>query len=117
MTDNLPFDFIADKSSNTIFVNRAFAAELSLVWDAFTKPKILDQWGAPEPWRAHTLTMDFKVGGRRFYKMVGPEGQEHFSIQDYTAIFPKTNMQYISNFADQDGNPNPQFKGSWTLVK
>ena len=25
-----------------------------------------------------TISMEFKVGGRRFYKMVSPEGQEHF---------------------------------------
>lgn len=112
MKNNLLFDFNADKATNTISVNREFAADQSLVWDAFTKPEILDQWGAPEPWTIQTIANDFKVGGRRFYKMAGPEGQEHFSIQDYTLISPKTNLKYISNFADKDGNANPQFKGS-----
>lgn len=112
MKNNLLFDFTADKSTNTIFVSREFAAELSMVWDAFTKQEILDQWGAPAPWTTQTISMDFKVGGRRFYKMVSPEGQEHFSVQDYTLISPKTNLKYISNFADKNGNANPQFKGS-----
>jgi uncharacterized protein YndB with AHSA1/START domain len=112
MKNNLLFDFTVDKTNNTVLVNREFEAELSLVWDAFTKQEILDQWGAPEPWTARTISMDFKVGGRRFYKMASPEGQEHFSIQDYTSISPKTNLKYISNFADKDGNANPQFKGS-----
>ena len=112
MKNNLLFDFTADKATNTISINREFAAELSLVWDAFTKQEILDQWGAPEPWTAQTISMDFKVGGRRFYKMASPEGQEHFSVQDYTSISPKTNLNYISNFADKEGNANPEFKGS-----
>lgn len=40
MNNNFQFDFIADKVSNTILENREFAAELPLVWDAFTKPEI-----------------------------------------------------------------------------
>jgi uncharacterized protein YndB with AHSA1/START domain len=44
MKSNLLFDFTVDKTTNTVFVNREFAAELSLVWDAFTKQEILDQW-------------------------------------------------------------------------
>lgn len=110
--NNLQFDIRVDKSTNSLFVNREFATELSLVWDAFTKQEILDQWWAPKPFTSKTITMDFKVGGRRFYKMESPGGQEHFSVQDYTLISPKTNLKYISNFADKDGNPNPQFKGS-----
>lgn len=112
MKNNLLFDFTVDKSTNTVIITREFDAEHSIVWDAFTKPEILDQWGAPKPWTSKTEFMDFKVGGRRFYKMSSPEGQEHFSIQDYTSILPKTNIKYISNFADKDGNINPELKGS-----
>ena len=49
--------------------------------------------------------MDFKVGGRRFYAMVSPEGQERWSIQKYTSISPKTNFKMFSAFADKDENP------------
>jgi len=110
--NNLLFEFIVDKATNTIFVNREFAAGLSLVWDAFTKPEILDQWGAPEPWKTQTISMDFKVGGRRFYKMISPEGQEYFSVQDFTSISPKTNFKYISGVSDKDENINPEFYGA-----
>ena len=112
MNNNLLFDFTADKLTNTIFVNREFAAGLSLVWDAFTKQEILDQWWAPKPWTSKTKFMNFEVGGRRFYAMVSPEGQEHFSVQDYTSISPKTNLKYISGFSDKDENINPEFYGS-----
>jgi uncharacterized protein YndB with AHSA1/START domain len=112
MKTNLLFDFKVDKATNTIFINREFAAELSLVWDAFTKPEILDQWGTPEPWKTQTISMDFKVGGRRFYKMISPEGQEYFSVQDFTSISPKTNFKYISGSSDKDENINPEFYGA-----
>lgn len=106
MKNNLLFDFIVDKSAKTVFVNRAFAAELSLVWDAFTKQEILDQWWAPKPWVSKTKFMNFEVGGRRFYAMVGPEGEEHWSIQQFTSITPKTNFKMLNAFADKDENPD-----------
>ena len=104
--NNLIFDFTVDKSSKTVFINREFAANLSLVWDAFTKQEILDQWWAPKPWVSKTKAMDFEVGGRRFYAMVSPEGEEHWSLQKYTSITPKTNFKVVDAFADKDENPN-----------
>src|SRR5436190_10700318 len=112
MNNNLLFDFTVDKSTKTVLITREFDAHLSLVWEAFTKPEILDQWGTPEPWTTQTIFMDFKVGGRRFYKMISPEGQEYFSVQDFTSISPKTNFKYISGSSDKDENINPEFYGA-----
>jgi uncharacterized protein YndB with AHSA1/START domain len=106
MKSSLLFDFVIDRTNNTIIVRKEFDAELSLVWDAFTKKEILDQWWAPKPWRSKTKRMDFTVGGRRFYAMVSPEGQEHWSIQDYKAINPRTYFKYFDAFADRDENIN-----------
>lgn len=105
MKNNLLFDFTVDKATKTVLITREFDAELSLVWDAFTKPEILDQWVAPKPWASKTKFMDFKVGGRRFYAMVSPEGQERWLIQKYTSISPKTNFKMFNAFADIDENP------------
>ena len=105
MKNILLFDFTVDKRTKTVFVNREFAAGLSLVWDAFTKQEILDQWWAPKPWASRTKFMNFEVGGRRFYAMVSPEGQERWSIQKFTSISPKTNFKMSNAFADKDENP------------
>jgi uncharacterized protein YndB with AHSA1/START domain len=102
---DLLFDFNVDKAAKTVFITREFNAGLSLVWDAFTKPELLDQWGAPAPMRAKTKYMDFKVGGRRFYAMITPDGQERWSIQRYTSITPKTNFKMYNSFADKDETP------------
>lgn len=116
MTSNLLFEFVVDKPANTIFVNREFAAKLSSVWDAFTKQEILDQWWAPKPWESKTKFMDFTIGGRRFYAMVSPEGQEHWSVQDFTFIEPKKNFRYFDAFADKDENINHEITSSdWDL--
>src|SRR5215469_10399414 len=116
MTNNLLFDFTVDKAAKTVYINREFDAALSLVWDAFTKKEILDQWWAPKPWLSRTKWMNFTVGGRRFYAMVGPEGQEFWSTQTYTAISPTTNFKYVDAFTDKDEKVNEKMPGSkWDL--
>ena len=108
-------DFIVDKQAKTVSITKEFAFELSLVWDAYTKPELLDQWWAPKPLTSRTKVMDFRVGGRRFYAMVSPDGQElGWAIQKYTSISPKTNFKFLNAFADEE--ENPQLPGSdWDL--
>ena len=104
MNNNLLFEFTVDKAAKKVFITRVFDAELSLVWDAFTKAEILDQWVAPKPFVSRTKSMEFKVGGTRVYAMVSPEGHERWAIQRYTSISPKTNFKMSNAFADKDGN-------------
>jgi hypothetical protein len=59
--------------------------------------------------------MDFEVGGRRFYAMVSPEGEERWAIQKYTSISPKTNFKMFNVFADKDENPEPP-GSDWDLL-
>ena len=112
----MEMDFIVDKQTKMVYVTKEFAFELSLVWDAYTKPELLDQWWAPKPLASRTKVMDFRVGGRRFYAMVSPEGQElGWALQKYTSISPKTNFKFFNAFADE--NENPQLPGSdWDLT-
>lgn len=113
--NSLLFDFTVDKATKTVFITREFAASQSLVWDAFTKQELLDQWWAPKPFASKTKVMDFKVGGRRFYAMVSPEGNEIWAMHQYTSITPKSNFKYLNAFADKD--ENPQLPGSdWDLT-
>ena len=104
MKSDLLFDFIVDKKNKIVHVKREFAANLDVVWDAFTNPNILDQWWAPSPFLSKTKVMDFEVGGRRFYAMVSPEGQQHWSVQKYISINPKINFKMYNAFADKDEN-------------
>jgi len=105
MKTSLLFDYTVDKSSRTVYIKREFDAELSLVWDAFTTQEILDQWWAPKPWMSRTKEMNFEPGGKRFYAMVSPEGAEHWSLQKYISVSPKTNFKMWNSFADKDQNP------------
>jgi len=108
-------EFIVDKETKTVSITAEFDAKLDLVWDAYTKPELLDQWWAPKPLASRTKVMEFREGGRRFYAMVSPEGDElGWAVQKYTSITPKTNFKFFNAFADKD--ENPQLPGSdWDL--
>ena len=107
-------EFIVNKEAQTVTITKEFAAELSLVWDAYTRAELLDQWWAPKPWMSRTKVMDFEVGGRRFYAMVSPEGAERWAVQKYTSITPKTNFKIFNTFAD--AHENLELPGSdWDL--
>ena len=116
MSTNLLFNFNVDQSTNTVFIDKEFDAGLSLVWDAFTKQEILDQWWAPKPLLSKTKDMDFRVGGRRFYAMVSPDGTEiGWQIFHYTSITPKSNFKCLSVFTDK--NETPLLPGAnWDLT-
>jgi uncharacterized protein YndB with AHSA1/START domain len=116
MNSNLLFDFTVNKENNTVNIKREFNADRELVWEAWTNPEILDQWWAPKPYKSKTKIMDFKVGGRRFYAMVSPEGQENWGVQKFTLIDPKTDLGWLSSFADKDENINETLPTSqWEL--
>jgi uncharacterized protein YndB with AHSA1/START domain len=115
MNNDLLFDFSVNKENKTIHILREFNANLELVWEAWTTPQILDLWWGPRPFFTRTKVMNFVVGGRRFFAMVSPDGEERWFIQKFTAISPKTNFKTFNTFADKD--ENPELEGSdWDLT-
>ena len=111
---NLLFDFTVDKATKTIHITREFAADQDLVWDAFTKAEILDQWYAPKPWQVRTKEMDFREGGRWLYAMVSPEDVKHWSLVEFIKIQPKSSFSTKNTFCDENGNPR---NDAFSLVK
>jgi len=106
MKNNLLFNFIVNKENNTVNVEREFAANLDLVWDAWTKPEILDQWWAPKPYRTVTKSMDFREGGMWLYYMLSPENDKHWCKNDYLKIDPKKSYSGLDAFCDENGVTN-----------
>ncbi|MEL0454779.1 SRPBCC domain-containing protein [Flavobacteriaceae bacterium SZ-1-7] len=115
MQTNLLFNFIVNKENNTVNVEREFAANLNLAWDAWTKPEILDQWWAPKPYKTVTKSMDFREGGTWLYYMISPENDIHWCKNDYLKINPKESYTGLDAFCDENGNENMDMpRTKWT---
>lgn len=117
MNNNPAVDFSVNQENKTITIKREFAAELPLVWEAFTKSDILDQWWAPKPWKARTKSMDFREGGHWHYAMVGPQGEEHWALVQYRTIQVQQKFTGLDAFADAEGNVNTSLPQSqWEVT-
>jgi len=102
---NLLYDFTVNKETSTIYITREFAADLDLVWDAFTKAEMLELWMAPKPFRIQTKEMDFREGGRWLYAMVAPESAPtRWSLAEFLKIQPKSSFTTKNSFSDENGN-------------
>ena len=110
MNSALKFDFLVNKQNNTIEVTREFAAELELVWEAWTNPEILDQWWAPKPYQTQTKSMDFRVGGFWHYQMFNTQRTDpsecHWCRNDFLAIEPLKSFTGLDAFCDEAGEVN-----------
>ncbi len=117
MKPQLQFDFIVDKENNSIRIQRELDAELSLVWDAYTKPELLDQWWAPKPWKARTKTMDFREGGHWHYAMCGPAGEEHWGLMRFNKIQVHKLYSGIDCFTDSEATVNTELpQAKWEVA-
>lgn len=112
MSNNLRFDFEVNKKTNGVSVVREFAAPPDRVWAAWTTAALLDQWWAPEPYKAKTKELELRPGGRWLYAMVGPEGDEQWCRAIYSTVTPQTGYSYDDAFSDAEGNVTNEFPGS-----
>jgi uncharacterized protein YndB with AHSA1/START domain len=107
MESNIIFN--KDFESNTVYVMKIYHADVSKVWNYFTKAELLDQWWAPKPWKCETKKQDFKEGGVWLYSMVGPEGERHYAQVKYGEIMEHRSFDGTDTFCDENGNVNPDF--------
>ena len=121
MKNNLQFDFTVNKENNTVNVQREFAANLALVWEAWTNPEILDQWWAPKPYQTKTKSMDFREGGSWLYQMYNTQSEKqrecHWCKNDYIKIVNQSMFSGLDAFCDENGAVNKEMpRTQWTNV-
>lgn len=104
MNKAILFNFDVDNENKQIKVKRSFNAAVELVWAAWTRAEILDQWWGPKPRVARTKSIDFREGGYWLYAMVGPENEAHWARVDYLKITPEKYFAAYDGFCDEDGN-------------
>lgn len=115
MKNVLQFDFSVNKKNNSISVKRDFAANLDLVWAAWTQPELMDQWWAPKPYKTETKSMDFREGGFWLYAMISPTNEKHWCRADYKKIESMKSYSALDAFCDEQGTINQEFpRSNWT---
>ena len=83
-----------------IVITREFAAPRQLVWDVFTQPQHIEKWFGPKGFDTRVEKLEFKVGGRAVYVMIGPDGVEYPSHGVYKEITPIEKIVTTDEFGD-----------------
>ena len=90
---------------------RVFEAPSELVFRAWSSCEHLSQWWGPDGWTLPVCEMDFRPGGRWFYGMRGPHGEDAFGLATYEQIVQPSLITFSDAFADKDGNVDTSSSG------
>lgn len=108
--------FNIDENALTIFFSKIYSADVTTVWDYYTKPELLEQWWMPKPWKAEVISQDFRDGGNMRYVGVGPNNEKHFAGTDYHEIRQNRSISMTDYFTDENGNPDSQMPVAEWLI-
>ena len=103
MPDNNTSDY-AD--TYDVVVTRVLDASVEEVWKAWSEPAYVMRWWGPTSFTSPSAEMDFRVGGASLVCMRAPAeygGQDFYNTWTYTTIDPHERIEFVSNFADEDG--------------
>lgn len=103
----------------TFTLERVFNAPRGLAFKAFTEPKFISRWWAPEPFTIPVCNIDLCEGGIWHYCMESPRGHKYWSRAVYQDIERPKRIIYDGSFADEEGNekeghPKHQAKVTFT---
>ena len=89
-----------------IVVVRSFDAPRDLVFDAFSKPELVQRWMlGTDGWSMPVCTIDFKVGGKGRYEWKSPDGQHGMALStEFVEIVRPERIVHKEVF---DGTPQP----------
>jgi uncharacterized protein YndB with AHSA1/START domain len=96
---------ITTPSEREIVMSRVFDAPRSLVFEAWTKPELLERWlGVREGWSMVVCEVDLRVGGAYRFVWRGPDGREMGMSGVYREIEPPERLVATESFDDPWGS-------------
>ena len=96
-----------DTKTRNMAVNRVIDVPVDQVWKAWSDSNYVKQWWGPTGFTCPLAEMDFREGGTSLVCMRAPEefgGMDMYNTWTYRKIVPMEQIEFIQNFADQNGN-------------
>jgi uncharacterized protein YndB with AHSA1/START domain len=94
---------VTTPTDREVVLTRVFDAPRSMVWDAFTKPELLQRWFGPRGWSLVVCEVDLKVGGGFRFVLRGPDGRDMGMRGVYREIVPPERSVHMEAFDDYPG--------------
>jgi uncharacterized protein YndB with AHSA1/START domain len=89
---------VAPRGAREIVITREFDATRSRVFDAWTKPEILERWFGPRGWSLVRCEIDLKVGGSYRFVIRRANGTEIAMQGVYREIVPPSRFVHTQAF-------------------
>jgi uncharacterized protein YndB with AHSA1/START domain len=87
-----------------LVISRVFDASVEELWKAWTDGAYLMRWWGPVGFTCPVANIDLREGGKSLVGMSSPQFGDSYSIWHYQKIVPMSNIEFIHNLADKDGN-------------
>lgn len=84
-------------------IAREFRVPRELLWKVQTQAEHLQHWLSPEGFHTIHAEMDFRVGGRYFYGIQGPNELQMWGMQQFLEILPERKIVHLQSFSNKDG--------------
>src|SRR5262249_6109866 len=86
-----------------VTLTRIFDAPRTLVWKAWTDPKMMAQWFGPRGFTNPVCELDVRVGGSLRIVMRGPDGNDYPMKGEFREITPPERLVFTNIAIDKDG--------------
>lgn len=93
-----------ENQKRDLVISRVVDAPVGQVWQAWTEPEQVRRWWGPTGFTCPLARIDLREGGTSLVAMRSPQGQDLYNTWTYRSIVPRQRLEFIQNFADQDGN-------------
>lgn len=103
-----------DEKDRELLITRVFDAPREIVFRAWTDPKQLAQWYAPEGFTVAFLEMDLRPGGAWKKCMRSPAGEEYWRHGVYLEISPPRRIAFT--YLSDDPNSDPEHETIVTVT-
>jgi uncharacterized protein YndB with AHSA1/START domain len=98
-----PAEFQLETPGDDVIVHRrVFAASLSAVFDALTKPQLIRRWYGPPGWTCTACSIDLRAGGSWRIVTRKPDGKEIIQSGEFLEVAAPLRFVKTERWADWD---------------
>jgi uncharacterized protein YndB with AHSA1/START domain len=88
----------------SVTLTREFSAPRTLVWKAWTDPKMMAVWFGPRGFSNPVCELDVRVGGALRIVMRGPDGKDYPMKGVFREVTPPERLVFTNIATDENGN-------------
>lgn len=96
--------FLGASVKKNVTARRLLPTSPERAWQAWNEGEQVQRWWGPTGFNCPVARMDVREGGKSIVCMRSPDGQDMYSVWEYTLVQPFARVEYVFNLSDASGN-------------